>query len=357
MCVTILEWQEMIQPDAMEPARTSAAKVLQDCLSGNWTTQVIYAMAELSLADHVADAPRTSGQLAALTHTHEPSLQRLLRALVALGAMTESANGCYASTEMGQLLRTGTENSLRSWARWWGRSLAPAWGELLHSLRTGESARRQLTGADGFDHLTHDPVGAEIFYQATVELARLSAADIVAACDLATVRSIVDVGGGYGELLVWLLRANLQARGILVELPQALAGARQHLRESAVNDRCDAVAGDFFVSIPANADAYLLANVLHNWSDDRAQVILTVCRAAMRTDSRLIVVEQVLSEPGDTRSLKALALSDLTMLVAHGAAERNRESLRGLLAEAGLGVLREAPVGSTSRLFEATRMR
>ena len=338
----------------MEPTREAPAKVLQDSLTGNWTTQSIYAMAELSLADHVAVAPRTSEQLAALTRTHESSLRRLLRALVAIGALAEAPGGCYALTEMGQLLRSGTENSLRSWARWWGRSLAPAWGELLYSLRTGESARRQLTSTEGFDHLMNDPASAEIFYEATVELARLSAAELVATCDLTAVRSIVDVGGGYGELLVWLLRANPQVRGVLVELPQAIQGARRHLREAGVDDRCEARAGDFFESVPAGADAYLLANVLHNWSDERAHVILTVCRTAMPAGSRLLLIEQLLPEPGDARSQKSVALSDLTMLVAHGAAERSRESLQALLAAAGFDIAREAPVGTTSRLIEAT---
>ncbi len=207
----------MMQEDAEAPMRQPPAKVLQDRLTGNWTTQAIDTMAELSLADHISQSPCTSEQLAALTRTHEPSLRRLLRALVAIGAIKE-AGDAYALTEVGELLRTGTENSLRSWARWWGRSLVPAWGELLYSVQTGDSARRRLTGADAFDHLVHDPVSAEIFYDATVELARLSALDVVEACDLATARTIVDVGGGYGELLVWLLRANPDARGLLLEL-------------------------------------------------------------------------------------------------------------------------------------------
>ncbi len=111
--------------------------------------------------------------------------------------------------------------------------------------------------------------------------------------------------------------------------------------------------GDFFVSIPPGADAYLLANVLHNWSDERALVILSVCRAAMQAGARLLVVEQLLPEHGDGRSPTSLALSDLTMLVAHGAAERTRASLGSLLASADFEIARDVPVGATSRLIEA----
>src|SRR5881392_2408822 len=104
-------------------------------------------------------------------------------------------------TPMGSLLATDVPGSLRSWSIWWGMHLWPVWGNLLHSVRTGQSARAHLTGTPGFAHLEHDPAAAEVFNQALVELTRLACASIVRAYDFSGLKQIVDVGGGYGELL------------------------------------------------------------------------------------------------------------------------------------------------------------
>jgi orsellinic acid C2-O-methyltransferase len=255
----------MTQPRENAPESPPAARLLE-LLTGNWTTQAIYVAAELRLADFLAEHPRTSTELAGLTGSHEPSLRRLLRALTALGICRAGPGGSFELTPMGALLQTNRSDSLRSWVLWWGRSLWQAWGNLLHSVRTGESGRALLTRTRGFDHLADDPEAAAVFYEATVELSRLSAPAILAAYDFSGLARIMDLGGGYGELLVWILRANPSATGVLFELPQAMAGARRHLERAGVGHRCELVEGDFFTAIPPGADAYLLKSVLHDWN-------------------------------------------------------------------------------------------
>lgn len=343
----------MTQPTEKESAAAQPAERLQECLTGNWTTQAIYVAAELGLADLLAERSRTSAELATLTGSHEPSLRRLLRALTAIGVCRAGRSGSFELAPMGALLRADATDSLRSWTLWWGRSLWQAWGNLLHSVKTGESARAMLTGTQGFDHLAQDPEAAAVFYQATVELSRLAAPAILAAYDFSGLARIVDAGGGYGELLAWILRANPSTTGVLFELPQAMAGARRHLEQEGVADRCEIVAGDFFTEVPAGADAYLLKSVLHDWNDERAGRILAACRRAMGQHARLVLVEQMLPELEGVLPERGLAVSDLTMLVAHGAGERTASELGALLHSAGFAVRRTIPAGATLHILEA----
>jgi hypothetical protein len=70
-----------------------------------------------------------------------------------------------------------------------------------------------------------------------------------------------------------------------------IEGAVRHIEREGLEGRCQIVAGSFFEAVPRGADAYILKNVLHDWDDERALIILKNCRRAMRKESRLLVLE------------------------------------------------------------------
>jgi DNA-binding IclR family transcriptional regulator len=63
-------------------------------------------VAELGIADLLADRPMSAAQLAQATASHEPSLYRVLRLLVALGVLLEEQDGCFGLTVVGEQLRS-----------------------------------------------------------------------------------------------------------------------------------------------------------------------------------------------------------------------------------------------------------
>jgi SAM-dependent methyltransferase len=167
-------------------------------------------------------------------------------------------------------------------------------------------------------------------------------------------RVLVDVGGGRGILLATILRATPDLRGVLLDRPAAIPAAKRHLDESSVSDRADCVAGDFFDSVPAGADAYLLSRVLHDWDDSDAGRILSTCRRAMRSDSRLLIVEAIL--PDRAKDRPAAIRMDLHMLLLLRARERTEAEFRELLDHDGFGVRRVVMTTSPAGLgvIEAT---
>lgn len=332
----------------------AGATTLLRQIAAGWVSQALHATVELGLPELLGEHSRTTAELAAHSACDRQALEQLLRALVAAGICHEEAPQRYALTAVGAHLRPDHPRSLAHWTRWWGRNLWPLWPELGASVRSGESARARLLGTQGFEHLQHDDESARLFHTALAELARL-VADRVADLDcFVTARHLVDVGGGHGEILAAVLGRHRQLRATLLDQAHALPLAQARLDGAGVLDRSDLVAGDFFESVPAGADIYLLKSVLHDWADEPSIQILRNCRQALtRADARLLVVERVLPDRMQaTAEHQDLARSDLTMLLAHGAGERRLADFTGLFAAAGLRLQTVRPLGLTMSVLE-----
>lgn len=330
------------------------AATLIDLIGSGWKTQAVYAAAELRLPDLLADGPHDTATLATATGCPAPPLRRLLRALCSLGVCEALGGDRFALSPVGQLLREGTQPSLRAQALWWGKYLWPVWGQLLGSVRTGVSARR-LAGSQTYGHVRDDAQAAAVFHQAMVDLTRLVADEVARAGDFAGARHVVDVGGGHGELLFAVLAAHPGLQGTLFDTPQVADGARARIRVAGLAARCDFVAGDFCRAVPDGADVYLLKSILHNWDDDRCALILGHCRRALAAGGRVVLVERVMPEQLEgTRSEQSVMRSDLNMLVGLEGCERTAAEFTALLDCASFAAPRFTPTATDFTIIECT---
>lgn len=310
-------------------------------IDASWTTQAIRTACLLELPDRLAAAPQGFEALARACACDAAALQRLLDALVTLELCTDAGDDRYALAPLGELLCDEAPDSLRAWALLAGGVQWSRWAELDLSVRSGASHRRRHEGADGFEALCGD--AATLFHRAMVELTRRVAREFVAAVDLRAARVVVDVGGGAGELLAAVLAALPQARGVLFDLPHALAAPSA--AAGAVAARIERVGGSFFDAVPAGGDAYLLKSVLHNWDDARCTRLLAHCVAAMRGGARLWVLDRVASQrPGTSARDRSIARSDLNMLVACSGRERRLHEFVALADAAGLALAARTPL-------------
>jgi hypothetical protein len=336
--------------------RTGPPDRLIELIGSCWKTQVVHVAAELGVADALAPHPLRADELACALRCDARSLSRLLRALASIGLCEQLDDGTFGLTATGALLRSNTSDSLRSWAVWWGRHLWPTWGNLLHSTRTGKSARTLATGKTGYAHVEGDPQAAEVFNAAMSAVTRLIAHDVAALQSIAGARIVLDVGGGQGELLTAILAHHRGLRGLLLDRPHAVEGARAGLQAAGLQRRCEVVAGDFFDAVPAGADVVLLKSVLHNWTDDRCEIILGNCRRAMAASGTLIVIERVMPKRSrECSAHQALARSDLNMLVGLGGRERTQTEWRSLLRRSGFAVSRVRPLSHGLSVIQAAR--
>lgn len=109
--------------------------------------------------------------------------------------------------------------------------------------------------------------------------------------DFSRFNKIVVLGGGHGGLITAILKENPQAFGVLFDAEQFISDARPKLEAAGIADRCAAIAGDFFESVPAGADAYIMKWLIHDWDDEKATRILKNIRSQIPQDGRVIIVD------------------------------------------------------------------
>lgn len=312
------------------------AAELRRLVNGHQASQAIHVAAVLGIADLLAGGARDAADLAAATGADAGALYRLLRALSTLGVLHEDEGGRFSLTALGDGLRSDAEAPIGGWAAMIGRPYHwRAWGDLLHSVRTGENAFRHVHETDPWTYRAAHPEEAAIFDRAMADLARRSHASVTQAYDFGRFGTVVDVGGGQGAFLAAALTEHPGMRGVLLDLPHAVAASAAVFEAAGVADRCEAVAGDFFDAVPEGGDAYVLRAVLHDWEDAEAAAILASCRRAMRPESAVVIIERDL---GPANTLPDAKLSDLNMLVAPGGRERTVAEYADLLAQAGLAL-------------------
>jgi orsellinic acid C2-O-methyltransferase len=344
----------MSDVNAMPAAETAATKLF-DLIGGCWTSQAIGAAAQLGIADLMADGCESVHDLARAAKCHPESLRSLLRSLATLDLCVEADDGSYTLTSTGRLLRSDDPSSVHACAIWWGRYLWPLWGELVESIRSGRSVRELRTGATGFAHVESDPQAAAVFNRAMTERTRHAAVEIMRVCDFTSVRRLIDVGGGHGELVIQLLVAYPALRAVVFDLPHAVGLAAARIDAAGLGERSECVAGSFLEAVPAGADAYVLKSVVHNWNDEDALRILKNCRRAMAVDGRLMLVERVKPRRAGRSALdQALARTDLNMLIGVGGRERSRRQFHTLLRNAGFDSVRFSPTAMELCIIEAS---
>jgi len=314
---------------------------------------VIYVAARLGVADLLAEGPRTAEDLAEALRVDAGALHRVLHALAALGLLAHLGGSRYALTRSGARLRDGVPGSLRAVALLAGERSYHAWGGLLHSVQTGETAFRHVFGVGTFDYMAAHPEIAGFYNEAMAAGAAERAAAVVAAYDFSGSGTVVDVGGGHGTLLVAILSANSGVRGVLFERESVTIGARARIEAAGLSSRCAVVSGDFFQSVPGDGDLYLLSHIIHNWDDQRSGKILASCRAAMSPGAKLLILEQVLPERfAPSRAAVQAAMADLHMLAITGGQERTAGEYQGLLAATGFTLTSVTGTGVAESLVE-----
>lgn len=328
-------------------------QALRELLTGHQNTALLYVAAKLGLADLLADGPRTSVDLARSLGAHAPSLHRVLRGLAVLGVCAEEDDGRFRLTALGSGLQSGRAGSLRDYAVLSGEEYVKAWGGLLHSAMTGETAFDSAFGMSQWEHRRQHAELNEHFNAWLREKATPSIRAILTAYDFSSFGTVADVGGGHGALLAAILRTHPCVTGVLLDQPHVVADARGRMERAGVAARCRIVGGDFFDHIPEGADAHILKSVIHDWDDARSLVILRNCHRALVDRGTLLLIERVL--PDRAEQDPDTIFMDLHMLAVTGGRERSDAEYRALLAAAGFRMKRTIPIGPSFHIIEGAR--
>lgn len=338
----------------MSSSVMSPTDAMLGMVSGFWVSRAVYVAARLGLADLLHAKPHTATELAAATGMHAPSLYRVLRALASVGVLVEGEDERFCLTPVGGTLRTGVDGSLRALVvSELGEGHYQAWGELLHSVKTGAPAFDHVYGVPVWEYYAGHAELARTFNESMTCLTKVVEPAVLESYDFSNFEKLVDIGGGHAGLLSAVLKKNSRLRGVLFDAPQVIEGARLRVAEENLGERCEVVGGDFFESVPEGGDAYMMKHIVHDWDDERAAAILKNCRRAMNDGGRLVVIDQVIPEGNEPALGK---FTDLIMLTMVGGRERTLEEFKSLFASAGFELTRIVRTQSPVCVIEGVKV-
>src|SRR3954465_12161593 len=314
--------------------------------------QALCAAATLGVADLLSGGDRSAAELASTLHVNEDALYRALRFLSGQGVFREIASQRFVNTPLSEFLRDDVPGSVRPVLIFRGsRYYFSPFTEFLFSVETGIPAREKVLGAGTFEYLRADPEAERVFDEAMTALSALSAPTIAATYDFGQWKTLTDVAGGNGALLAAILRAHPSLHGVLADAPSVIERARRReflSGELAARTRFEAC--DFFRAVPSGSRAYVMKNIIHDWSDAQACEILRNVRCAVPDDGVLVLIEYGLGE-ANTPSVGKMV--DLLMLTTPGGKERTIDEHRTLLTAAGFQLNRAIPASPEITIIEA----
>ncbi|HTT00544.1 MAG TPA: methyltransferase [Steroidobacteraceae bacterium] len=320
------------------------ARAVMDLAVAYWSSRCLHVIAELGVADALGDQPRSAEELARASGVRPQLLQRVLRALANHGIFAHDGER-FAHNAASRMLRSDAATSLRSLARMMGLPVHwDAYRELESALRTGEPSIAKVTEGGLFPHLRKHPEEARLFHGAMLGKSLLQIGPIVEAYDFQGFKTIGDIGGGLGHLLYAVLERAPAARGILFDLPDVVAQARER-----THARVSYVGGDFFKDpIPA-CDLYLMMTVLHDWSDAESVAILNNLKAGAPRGAKLLILEGVVRPTAQNDIVLDIDIEMLVMTTGH---ERSEKEWASMLSGAGMRLSRIIPAGPWTSILE-----
>ena len=328
--------------------------ILFEMLFGAWTAKILTEVVCLDVPDALAAGPMTAAELVARggVKADPQALHRALRACAALGVITEDTTGRFGPTRLSALLVRDAPGSLKRTFELSGGLLWQVWSGLDAGLATGQPQARAQLGMEFFDYLAEHPTSLRIFGEALKAHGAVTNKGLLERYDFSGIRHLVDVGGGFGHLMIGVLERYPEiVRAVVFDRPEtvAMAPSEMPVLDARVAARLDYVGGNMFEDVPP-ADAYVLKLVLHNWDDASCVRLLKNVTARLERGGRVLCIDNVLPPLGDTSNVPG-KLQDLNMMLLSTGRERTRAEWEAFYRDAGLAITAVVPVPDTFGAF------
>ncbi len=322
--------------------------VITQMIFGFVTAKAIHVAAKLNIADLIAsNGPMSASELSIKTICDTEAVYRVLRALASNGIFIENEDGRFSLTPMAECLQENHQDSMKAMAIAAGGLFYRAYNEFAFTVQTGKPGFEKAIGMGPFEYLSNNPEEGKTFDRAMTNFHGGETQPMIDHYDFSVFDTVVDVGGGNGDVLSSVLEQNPNVKGILFDMEEVIERAKSNIADKGLSNRCQLQGGDFFASVP-QGDSYILRHIVHDWSDEDAVKILSNCRKALKPNGKILVVEAVIPKGNDPHPFKWL---DLTMLMI-GGKERTKDQFETLFSKAGLRLNRIIPITPAISIVE-----
>ena len=312
----------------------------------------IRSVMELKISDQLATGPKSISDLARAANANEDALYRVMRALATTGVFSEVSPRTFANTPASDALRADHPAKAHDMVYWMtNRFHFESYAHFIHSVRTGRPAIEKSHAMPVFEYFPTDKETNDEFNEAMTSFSSFVIPAVLETYDFSGLGTLCDVAGGHGFVLTSILEKHKDLKGILFDLDHVLAGGRDRIQKMGLSSRCEAVAGDFFKSVPP-ADSYVMKHIIHDWEDEKAILILRNIHKAMRGNGKVMLIEAVVPTGNEPHLAKWI---DIEMLALPGGKERTEQEYRDLFARAGFRLTRVVPNDSPLWVIEAVK--
>lgn len=316
-----------------------------------WESQTIYAGVKLGIFENINQEGTLLEKLADSIEIEYENLLKIIRGLSSLDLLIVENDRVFI-TRKGEFLQNDSEFSLAAAAIMWNEEHYETWKKTFHSLKSGKEEFSSLFDAPYFEWLEDSEKKAELYQKAISTYAKKDYQRVPIIQDFSRHKVVLDVGGGSGHLLRYLLEMYPNLKGVLFESEKTIEIAKNAVMKD-FTDRCEFIIGNFFEKLPKGADAIFLCRILHDWNDEDARKILNNCFNAMKKDENLYIIELILPEDLN----KPLgALLNLNMLTLTGGKERTKTEFIQLLERSGFNIEQIKEINNINSLIIATRV-
>lgn len=313
-----------------------------------WRFFTLQTAQEIHLFDHL---PNSSLELAKIIAIPETSTIKLLQALQEMGYVEKRSDDQWLSTVTGVFLHSKHPFSLKGAADLWKEEHLVCWRHLLKSLKTENPAFDSLYGMGWFDWLENHGDKSLLYHTVLSKYAKRDYQAFCSLVDLSVHRSILDVGGSKGTLLVDILNKNSHLAGFLFDLPNVVKLVEI---PDGLKDRTKLISGNFFEKWPAfSIESAVLSRIIHDWPDSKAIEILEKVHSRLSNNpqNRIYIIENILNDMTGSGGLL-----NLNMLVMTGGYERSLAHFSNLLNQAGFFLETIHPLNQVSSILVARKV-
>ncbi|MGA2737005.1 MAG: class I SAM-dependent methyltransferase [Bryobacteraceae bacterium] len=321
-------------------------------------SKTMFAAVSLGVFEALHEGPADASGLAARLlgpGAGADPLERLLDACVGMGLLCKRDGAFVIEPVAETYLCDQSPLSLTGYVLYSNEALFPMWAHLEDAVREGTHRWAQTFGWQGslFDHFFKTDARRRSFLLGMHGFGQLSSAAVVAAFDLSGFQNMADLGGATGHLTMAACERYPHLRATVFDLPEAVAVAREYVAASAMRDRIEPIAGDFFRDDLPAADLYALGRILHDWPEDRIRLLLSKIHAALPAGGALLIAEKLLDE--DKSGPTHVHMQSLNMLVCTEGRERTLTEYARLLRAAGFAMVEGRRTGTVLDAVLATK--
>ena len=281
---------------------------------GFWASKTLLSAVELGVFTELAASPLDASELADRLGLHPRSAKDFFDALVSLGMLEREGERYKNTAETAQFLVRGTPSYIGGMLEMANERLYPFWGSLTEGLKTGLPQNEMRTGGTGlFEALYSDPERLSLFLGAMTGLSMGASRAIAEKFPWNDYKTVVDVGGAQGGLLVQLCLAHPHLRGTNFDLPMVGPIFQEYAALHGLSERLSFQAGSFFEEALPPADVITMGHILHDWDLDQKRMLLNKAYQALPSGGALIVFEALIDD--ERRQNTFGLLMSLNMLI------------------------------------------